>query len=483
MDLRIRFVQYNERLKLKKLFKLLIIILYSTAMLYQISDVIQNYLKYDSVTRFEINQKQFNPRIYLGYMPKVFKFRKLKKIYPEISHDNDYIKVMKINDLKVRYYEIQKIIFKYLLKLINELRFKEFLDITYGKNLIKSCTVFKNKQKFNCSESNYGIYILNTASFSHLFEIVFENKTNCLCGNNVLFAGGLEKIELELRVSGTTQVFMGNCKSRKRGNEANRIGENTKTEIGFTSYTYKKLNTYKQKCLEVNNQNLKNYSSGNCASDCLYTNLNKTYGCLPIGGGFIFQLDFELHLISRGYRTCNKNIDLAEEILRKCDDICLFECESVYYNSMIWTKEFQDRKVGTFVKIFPIKFPHFIYTETLNMDLDQLIYNCGGILGLWFGLSPLSLDDLVISLRSVRFKSIIVASIHFVLLIALMSKQILILFFQYLGRSLRSVHILLKSITKKLIDFIVYMFFELKRMITILYLFLLMRLNNRIDIE
>jgi hypothetical protein len=154
---------------------------------------------------------------------------------------------------------------------------------------------------------------------------------------------------------------------------------------------------------------------------------------------------------------------------------------------MVVTKEFEEktehRKVGTFVKIFPIKFPHFIYTETLNMDFNQLIYNCGGILGLWFGLSPLSLDDLVKILRSVRFKSIIFASIHFVLMIAFKSKQIIILFFKYLGRSLRSLYIQLKSIIKKLIDFIVYMFFELKRMITILYLFLLMRLNNRIDIS
>jgi hypothetical protein len=197
------------------------------------------------------------------------------------------------------------------------------------------------------------------------------------------------------------------------------------------------------------------------------------------------ELDFESHLASQGYRICYKKIDYAKEIsvVRECDGICLPECETVYYNVMVSTKEFEDRKVGTFVEIFPIKFPHFIYTETLNMDFGQLIYYCGGILGLWFGLSPLSLDHLVKILRSVRFKSIIFASIHFVLMIVFKSKQILVLFFKYLGRGLRSLYIQLKSIVKKLIDFIVYMIFELKRMITNLYLFLLMRLNNRIDIS
>jgi hypothetical protein len=212
--------------------------------------------------------------------------------------------------------------------------------------------------------------------------------------------------------------------------------------------------------------------------------LNQTYGCLPIVGS-VLRLDFESHIASRRYRICYKKSDSAKEfsVKRECRDICLPECETVYYNMMVLTKEFEDRKVGTFMKIFPIKFPHFIYTETLNMDFNQLIYNCGGILGLWFGLSPLSLDDLVKILRSVRFKSIIFASIHFVLMIAFKSKQIIVIFLKYLGRSLRSLYMQLKSIIKKLIDFIVYMFFELKRTITILYLFLLMRLNNRIEIE
>jgi hypothetical protein len=269
-------------------------------------------------------------------------------------------------------------------------------------------------------------------------------------------------------------------KSWLKGSESFPLAINSKTEIFYTSHAHKKLNIHKQRCLEGN---LKNYSSDNCFFDCFHRFLNQTYGCLPIVGSY-FQLDLESHLASQGYRICYKKSDFVKNysMHEECLDACSRQCESVYYNIMVLTKEFEDRKVGTFVKIFPMKFPHFIYTETLNMDFNQLIYNCGGILGLWFGLSPLSLDDLR-SLRSVRFKSIIVASIHFVLMIVLKSKQMIIFFFKYLSRSLRSLYIQLKSIIKKLIDFIVYMFFELKRMITILHLFLLMRLNNRIDIE
>jgi hypothetical protein len=449
-------------------------------MFYQISDVIQNYLKYDSVTRLEMTQKQFIPRIQLQTLPVAFKLSKLKNIYPEI------IEVMKINDMVVRDIKFRRIISKYLIKLINELRFKEFLDITCGNDFIKTCKVLRNKQTFNCSDPRNTVSIsnnLNNSYFHPAFEITFEDKTNCLHEHNVCFSQSLEKIELELELMGPTQVIVF-YKSLLWDSETVFLNDNSKIEIFFTSYAHKKLNIRNQRCLEGNNnQNLKNYSSDNCFLDCSYRNLNQTYGCLPINS--ILELDFESHLASRGYRICYKKADYAKRnsVKGECRDTCLPECESVYYNIMVSTKEYRDRKVGTFVKIFPIKFPHFIYTETLYMDFNQLIYNCGGILGLWFGLSPLSLDNLRRILRSVRFKPIIFASIHFVLMIAFKSKQIIILFLKYLSRSLRSLYIQLKSIIKKLIDFIVYMFFELKRMITNLYLFLLMRLNNRIGIS
>jgi hypothetical protein len=311
------------------------------------------------------------------------------------------------------------------------------------------------------------------------FAVTFEN-----LHENVCFAESVEKIELELKGTGLMLAYLSSCKSQLLSDEAIGFDKYTKTEIGFTSYTYKTLSIHKEKCLEENNKNLKNYSYENCHSDCFLRNLNQTYGCLPIVE-YLYHLNFELHFVSRGYRICDKKIDLTTELsmLQECDDICLPECESVYYNTMVSTKELQDRKVGTFVEIFPVKFQHFVYTETLNMDINQLIYNCGGILGLWFGLSPLSLDDLGRSLRSVRIKSIIFASIHFVLLIAFKSKQIIIIFYVFLCRILHSGYVHLKLLINKLIDFILYIFFELKRMITNLYLFLFMRLNNRIDIE
>jgi hypothetical protein len=33
------------------------------------------------------------------------------------------------------------------------------------------------------------------------------------------------------------------------------------------------------------------------------------------------------------------------------------------------------------------KWPRIAYIETLKTDFDRIIYNCGGVVGLWFGLT------------------------------------------------------------------------------------------------
>ncbi len=119
-------------------------------MLYQVSDIIKSYLKYEKLTHFDMNQKQVNPRPFFTFAPKAFKLNKLKEIYPEIRRENDFINALKIKDRLVRTFRLEEIISRYLEKLVNELRFEEFLDITYAKHFINSCNVFKNKKVQLC---------------------------------------------------------------------------------------------------------------------------------------------------------------------------------------------------------------------------------------------------------------------------------------------------------------------------------------------
>jgi hypothetical protein len=405
-------------------------------MFYQISGIIKSYLKYETLTRFEMNQKQFNPVIVLSISPITIKF-KLRKNFPEIKLDEEYINGLKIKDKHMRDVKLYAVFRKYLEKLLNELRFEEFLDVTFGKDFIKSCLIYKNKQVLHCFEINYGIVKDINRINSLTFALVLENKTNSLYEDS---DRSVEKIKLNLESKGVNYIALNSRKSFFLFTHATLISANTKTEIGFTSYTYRKLSNSENNCLEDNKQHiLRNYSRGNCFFDCLYKNLNQTYGCLPITNTLLY-LEFRLHFISRGYRTCDIDMNFTtEELLSKeCDELCIPECESVYYNTMVTTQEFKKRNTGTVVEIFPIKYPHFVYIETLNMDFNQLIYNCGGILALWFGLSPLSIDDLVTSLRSSsdRLKSKLFKIINFIIYLFFKLKQIIISILKYLRHSM-----------------------------------------------
>ncbi len=97
------------------------------------------------MTRLNISQKQINPRIVLGFSPSVLKLDKLIDIYPEIRQMNKHMKSRKKSDLQMTYGKVSQ----YLQKLLNDLRFEEFQDITVSKSFIKSCRVFKNKKVMN----------------------------------------------------------------------------------------------------------------------------------------------------------------------------------------------------------------------------------------------------------------------------------------------------------------------------------------------
>jgi hypothetical protein len=54
----------------------------------------------------------------------------------------------------------------------------------------------------------------------------------------------------------------------------------------------------------------------------------------------------------------------------------------------------------TVLEVIPMK-SRKAYIETLKTDINRLIYNCGGILGLWFGISELKAGNSLIYLPQI----------------------------------------------------------------------------------
>jgi hypothetical protein len=53
----------------------------------------------------------------------------------------------------------------------------------------------------------------------------------------------------------------------------------------------------------------------------------------------------------------------------------------------------------TIINLIPKSLPLIKYSETFKTDFDNLIYNFGGLFGLWFGLSAISISDLALILE------------------------------------------------------------------------------------
>ncbi len=71
---------------------------------------------------------------------------------------------------------------------------------------------------------------------------------------------------------------------------------------------------------------------------------------------------------------------------------CLYRSEYKFFETT--THSIQSVTNEAIVEIIPKSLPHIRYIETLKMNFNKLSYDCGGILSLWFGLSPLSLEFL-----------------------------------------------------------------------------------------
>jgi hypothetical protein len=200
--------------------------------------------------------------------------------------------------------------------------------------------------------------------------------------------------------------------------------------------------------------------------NCILEQSNQIYGCIPDSKQF-FHIEFESHLIDLGYRFCNVSVqeEIEEFIRGECKIICVPACNTFHIETKVTYKKYAKKTNETIVETFPLRLQRIQYKETLNMDFNQLIYNCGGFLGLWLGLSPLSIDDLVnvshSSFVSLKFKIFQVKDIIVIMLFKF--NEIIILAISNLR------------------DIIIFVIFKLTQLFIRLYIY--RRFNNKITVE
>ncbi len=368
--------------------KKLKLILLSILMFYQVSIVLMNYSKYETITRLEVKHQNLLPLIRTRIYPSPLNCKYLIETYPEIKktlknidfgesfdcskYENDFLNIY------------QRVLMKHLSKSEIE-RLRYFVDTI---EIIDSCHIIIDSKSIKCQKSDSGIHINSGIS---LTEIIKLKSTQMNSTNMALIREkNLEKVVLKFKGHGIYAIFfkIGFLPLYVKNTDTLLIQKNMTTRIYYSSYSMKFVSTENGLTSDFSEE-----YQYNCSDDCFMNHFNQTYGCIPFLNISLI-INLKKYIYNHKYRFCDSDFEsnLIQNafIMYKCLNQCLYKSEYKYFDTT--TESIQSVTNETIVEIIPKNSPHIRYIETLKMDFNKLIYDCGGTLGLWFGLSPLSLD-------------------------------------------------------------------------------------------
>jgi hypothetical protein len=310
---------------------------------------------------------------------------------------------------------LRKMFTKFFLKLIFDKKLNEFKKITDSLKIIKSCRILIENESNDCLEGDFGIKEMDEEF--ELTQLAFTNQLNIFETKDKT---RIEKIIIKLHSTDSiiSGILLFNRCSKCAEYEVHPLNYH-KTKITFTTFSIRKLNSIEISC--VTDENEKDFGEeyfNYCEHNCFFKRSNQSLSCVPID-----QIDiyFNRYLFHNDYQLCDDSYDenYFSAIVNDCRKLCKSKCNLLSFDTKIESTENISNE--TVLEVIPKKSPHIGYIETLKTDFDRLIYNCGGILGLWFGITPVKAYNL--SLYSILFcKNLIVKGVRFVYYIIVVRK-------------------------------------------------------------
>jgi hypothetical protein len=402
--------------KVNQIFSSFIIIVFSVLMLIQIIAIINSYFDFEIVTRFDVQELKLLPNVMFTFSSLPNNLYELYEIYPQMKQEINEIKEYESFNKQPKYMSYQKYkkigekYNKYLVQLLIDNRLNDFHRIAELNNYIKSCRIkiFDEIELKNCTPGELGIErgYFTSISMNKLFNF-----------SKLIDKNEVEKITFRLNSSPTVIFYLNSIESMPRSIVL--ITSNTKTTVYFSTFLTKKLRSNQIECISEENQ--KDFSEDYfvfCVPDCMVDKVNQLCGCVPVYQIYFF---FNKNFLKSNYKfceNCSVNLDNSTvfPIEDQCNKICKPKCNSLNFDTKIQVSKHVSNE--TILEIIPTKSPRIAYIETLKTDFDRLIYNCGGILGLWFGITPIKAADLIEYIPKIYRILIIVCTRVFQFLIA-----------------------------------------------------------------
>ena len=133
--------------------------------------------------------------------------------------------------------------------------------------------------------------------------------------------------------------------------------------------------------------------------DCVNSDINATLKCLPTKNVTGVQLiRFERDLNVLGYKLCKSGESLPNGKFDSLKEKCMKEIEKPCGNIKIkahhYLKDIEKQDV-TLIHFIPKYTIDLNYYEITKNGFNDLFYNCGGIIGMYFGWSVMSIVTLI----------------------------------------------------------------------------------------
>jgi hypothetical protein len=320
-------------------------------------------------------------------------------------------------------------------KLLEEYKYKEFLNILKQQNMIKSCYIVIRGESIECGPIYYKISLTRMKILSNE-DNVYQLVNNIFNNLNVSFKefliqkgikNYLEKISIELKTGIQFAII--------QTQEKNLLGDKeNEHRIYYSSYSVNRISNSEHRCKKSNIKNaiFSSYDLDNLQNDCKLFLSNLTYGCLNLGQIY-FEIDIEMDLLRKDYRICTSNIfnneSTNEQIETHCNQTFLPNCYEIHFQREIRSIKINQtvNKTSQKIDLFPANVPHIEYIETVQMDFNLFIYTLGGIVGLWFGLTHINIADFFAFMYNRYLSKPLMSLLHKCLLFSLILIEYLII--------------------------------------------------------
>jgi hypothetical protein len=374
--------------KINKIFSRITIIIFTTLMFQQLISVIKIYLSGEIMTRFDIYEIKLLPFIKFDITPNMKNLNELIEIYPIMGKELPNFSPnasLSLNETQ----NLHSIYTEYSLQLLYDNKLNDFQRIADMDRIVRTCDIILEKSQLNCTKGDFGFYLE-----THLFW------ENYLYFTEIEDRNTIEKITMRLNKfswSLSAKLFLSN--SLQIPITELMPEKNALTKVVFSSLSIQKLNTNENKCIEKNDE--KHFSEDYfdfCRLDCIFSSNNQSFGCIPIHEIHVY---FNRYILEKGYKFCDDskfsgNYSAVEEFDKECDLSCKPKCNFINFDSKVEISRYDLNE--TVLELIPQKSPRVACIEVWKTDFNKMIYNFGGVLGLWFGLSPLSFVDLILNI-------------------------------------------------------------------------------------